>query len=209
MGLGATLGVTLLVLLTVLIPVTVLATRGRRQLRRLGSSEAAALPPGLRQVESVDPAYRELYAATRELEAACRKPARLGAEYLKVIPMLEVMDGARSSPRVYPSNWIGELMDAFFSDADAVEAVAKRWQGIWETTPQRVRSELLEERAALRPFVADLEGGALRLRRVASNAFQYATRPASEAFLAACRRVAEGSRQLMVGLTALRANPYR
>lgn len=210
MGALATFGITLLVLSAVLVPVLGLAGRGRRQLSKI---EAGQAPAALPAAAPADPEASALFDATRVLAASLAAPLRLSPEYAKVVPVLEVMDGARSSPRVYPSNWIGELMDAYDEALDDAADALSAWGQAWRQCSKRIQAEMRERVSAVEQLVQASDGARhkmqLRVRRVRSNAFAYA--PAEEVARAelAATKLHELCGGVLTALQQLRPSPYR
>ena len=208
----ATVGYTLLLLLAVMVPVAGFAMRRRRRLAPAAGS-LKALPETTRALElaraRVDPSLEPLVEAAAALATAVRPLGGHADAYARVLPMLEVMDGARSSPRVYPSHWIGELMDDFDACVAGCAQALRDWSAAWEATPERSRADLDASRSGARELAQDAEEGVYELRRIRSNAFSYAPRRELERVRALAQRHEGRLARLLDRIAEVSADPYR
>jgi len=142
--------------------------------------------------------------------AAALQPVAVHAEaYARVLPMLEVMDGARSSPRVYPSHWIGELMDEFDEGIEACADALEAWSDAWSAMPERTRADLDASGSGGRELAQDAEDRVYALRRIRSNAFAYAPRKELDRVRRVAGRHEARLAALLDRIAEISADPYR
>lgn len=201
-----TIGLTFAFLLVVAIPIAGLAGRGRRRLS--GLAEPKALPA--ESTRRLDPGLEPIDARTRELIAHADALEGLRPAYVEALPLLEVMAAARSSPRVYPSQWVGETNDAFNAALSRLAREVLAWRADWEALPARVRSELREGAEELLAWCeAAQEGGALVPRFRTASAFSYLEAGAIEAIHQRCLALEQPARSFLRALSESSSDPYR
>ena len=201
-----TIGLTFAFLLVVAIPIAGLAGRGRRRLS--GLAEPKALPAeGMRRL---DPGLEPIDARTRALLANAEALEALRPAYIEALPLLEVMAAARSSPRVYPSQWVGETNDAFNAALSRLAREVLSWRDEWEALPGRVRAELREAADDLLAWCEAVgEGGALVPSFRSASTFSYLDASAIEAIHQRCRDLDRPVRAFLRALSESSSDPYR
>lgn len=211
LSLGLTLALTTLVFFLVVAPVAALAGRGRRRLQRWDKVPAPALPPAYAAVDraQLDAVLQGLAEASEALHAALAGPTRLAEEYRGAIPLLEVMHSARSSPRVYPSNWIGEVADAFLATCTTAQASLEAWGSAWRATPQSARAELTERTRGASTLLVALDAEGFELESIRSAAFSYVGTQELDRVLALAEDLQSHTQELLVQLVQLKLDPYR
>jgi hypothetical protein len=201
-----TIGLTFAFLLVVAIPIAGLAGRGRRRIAGLATPKA--LPAdGTRRL---DPGLEPIEAKTRALLSHAGALEALRPAYVEALPLLEVMAAARSSPRVYPSQWVGETNDAFNAALSRLAREVWVWLEEWEALPGRVRAELREGAEELLAWCeAVREGGALVPSFRRASTFSYLDAGAIESIHHSCAALERPAGAFLRALSESSSDPYR
>jgi hypothetical protein len=130
--------------------------------------------------------------------------------YLEALPLLEVMAAARSSPRVYPSQWVGETNDAYNLALARLAQEALGWWEDWNSLPARVRAELREGAEALEDWCESArEGGAFVPAFRKASAFAYLDAGAIAAIHRRCTQLETPAQVFLRALSESSSDPYR
>ena len=201
-----TIALTFALLGVVALPIAGLARRGRRRLSGLAAPKA--LPP--EPTRRLQPGLEPIDQRTRALLAHAESLESLRPAYLEALPLLEVMAAARSSPRVYPSQWVGETNDAYNGALARMAQEALGWGEDWKALPDRVRAELREGAEALEDWCESArEGGAFVPTFRRASAFAYLDRASIAAIHRRCAELELPARAFLRALSESSSDPYR